>query len=226
MNLKSANSDLMQQVVLLEQELRSAKQEVVFLSGEVDSATVRRFISFKESYPNPYSLIPAQVANKQFTRMDYNFITLNRGSLSGIKEDMGVLSPSGIVGVVEKVSPHFSKVRPILNPKFQPSCKIKGSNFPGILSWDGKNTQYSYLKELPQHAEFHIGDTIVTSGFSTVYPEGVPVGIIENKLKEKGDNYNSVKVRLFTNFSALGEVMVLVNTLKDEQLSIEKDDNE
>jgi len=79
---------------------------------------------------------------------------------------------------------------------------------------------------LPQHAEIHIGDTIVTSGFSTVFPEGLPVGTIENTIKEKGENYNSVKVRLFTNFSALSEVMVVVNALKDEQLSIEKGENE
>ena len=226
MNLKSVNSDLMQQVAILEQELRSAKQKLDFLSEEVDSTTIRRFKSFKAAYTNPYSFLPAQVANKQFTRMDYNFFTLNRGSLSGIKEDMGVLSPTGIVGVVRNVTPHFSQVMPILNPKYQPSCKIKGTNFPGILSWDGRNTQYSFLKELPQHAEFHIGDTIVTSGFSTVFPEGLPVGTIENTIKEKGENYNSVKVRLFTNFSALSEVMVVVNALKDEQLSIEKGENE
>jgi rod shape-determining protein MreC len=222
MNLKSINSDLMQQIAVLEQDLQSAKQEVGFLAGD----SLMKISFFRESYPNAYRFIPAQVVNNQVARMDNNFITLNRGSLSGVKEDMGVLSPSGIVGVVVNVTPHFSTVIPILNPKSPPSCKIKGTNFPGTLSWDGKNTQYSFLKELPQHAEFNIGDTIVTSGFSTVFPEGIPVGSIENIIKEKGENFNSLKVKLFTDFSALSEVMIVENSLREEQLTIEKGDIE
>ena len=222
MNLKSVNADLMQQVAVLEQELLSAKQEVEFLSKD-STIDIRHF---KEAYPNPYSFIPAQVVNNQVAMMDNNYITLNRGSLSGIKEDMGVLSPTGIVGVVEHVSSHFSKVMPILNPKYQLSCKIKETNFIGTLSWDGRNPQYSLLKELPQHAEFKPGDTIVTSGFSAIFPAGVPVGTIENTFKQKGENYNSVQVRLFTNFGALNEVMIVVNDRKEEQKNIEKGEPE
>jgi rod shape-determining protein MreC len=212
----------MQQVAILEQELRNAKKEVEFLSKD-STIDVQ---PFKDAYPNAYRFITAQVVNNQVAMMDNNYITLNKGTLAGVKEDMGVLSPTGIVGVVVSVSPHFSRVIPILNPKYQPSSKIKGTNFFGTLSWDGKDPQYSSLKELPQHAEFNIGDTIVTSGFSTVFPEGVPVGTIENTFKKKGENYNSVKVKLFTNFSALSEVLIVVNALKDEQLDIEKGETE
>jgi len=219
MNLKSVNSDLIQQIAVLEQELRNTKQEVEVLSKQVRPADVRHL---EDIYLNAYSFIPAQVVNNQVAMMDNNYITLNKGTLAGINEDMGVLSPTGIVGVVVKVTPHFSRVIPILNPKFQPSCKIKRTNFSGKLSWDGKDPQYSSLKELPQHAEFNIGDTIVTSGFSTFFPEGVPVGTIENTFKSKGENYNSVRVKLFTNFSALSEVLIAVNALKEEQLNIEK----
>jgi len=219
MNLKSINADLMQQVAELEQEVQKAKHEIIFLSEKAYPADIQHFVAI---YPNKYSFISAQVVNNQVARSDNNFITLNRGSLSGIAEDMGVLSTSGIVGVVERVTPHFSKVRPIVNPKYQPNCKIKRTNYPGTLSWDGKDTRYSSLKELPQHAEFNIGDTIVTSGNSTVFPEGVPVGVIENTYREKGESYNSVRVKLFTNFSALSEVLIVVNALKEEQLSIEK----
>jgi rod shape-determining protein MreC len=223
MNLKSINSDLMQQVAVLEQELRSTKQEVDFLTKKVYPTDIHRF---KESYPNTYSFLPAQVVNKQIARLNNNFITLNRGSLSGVERDMGVLSPTGIVGVVINVTPHFSRVIPILNPKTQPSCIIKRTNYSGILSWDGKDPRYSSLKELPQHAEFNIGDTIVTSGFSHVFPKGVPVGTIENTFKKKGENYNSVTVKLFTNFSTLSEVLIVVNESKDEQLNIEKGETE
>jgi len=219
MNLKSVNSDLIQQVAILEEELRNAKQEVAVLSKQISPAEMRHL---ENAYPKMYSFLPAQVVNNQTGKMNNNYITLNRGSLFGVKEDMGVLSPTGIVGVVRNVSPHFSRVIPILNPKYHPNCKIKGTNFFGPLSWDGKDPQYSSL-ELPQHAEFNTGDTIVTSGFSTVFPEGVPVGaIVEKTFRSKGENYNSVRVKLFTNFNALNEVLIVVNALKDEQLNVEK----
>jgi rod shape-determining protein MreC len=219
MNLKTINSDLMQRIAVLEKEARDSKKKVEVLSELLFPLDVHEYEGI---YSNAFSFIPAQVTNNQIARMDNNYITLNKGALAGIKEDMGVLSPNGIVGVVINVSTHFSKVIPILNPKYQPSCKIKGTDYFGTLSWDGKDSRYISLKELPQHAAFNIGDTIVTSGFSTVFPEGVPVGTIEDKFKKKGENYNSLKVKLFTNFSALSEVLIVVNALKDEQLNLEK----
>jgi rod shape-determining protein MreC len=223
MNLKTINSDLMQRVAVLEQELRTSKQEVEVLSELVNPMEVHHFA---DAYPGTYTFLPARVVNNQIARMGNNYITLNKGTLAGIKEDMGVLSPTGVVGVVVNVSSHFSKVIPILNPKYHLSCKIKGTNFFGTLSWDGEDSRYTSLKELPQHALFNIGDTVVTSGFSTVFPEGVPVGTVETTFKKKGENYNSLKVKLFTNFGALSEVLIVVNALKDEQLNIEKGESE
>jgi rod shape-determining protein MreC len=219
MNLKTINSDLMQRIAVLEQEVRNSQKEVEILSELVFPMDVHKYQS---AYSSAFSFIPAQVVNNRITRLGNNYITLNKGSLAGVREDMGVLSPNGIVGVVIKVSLHFSKVIPILNPKYQPNCKIKGTDYSGTLSWDGKDSRYISLKELPQHAAFNIGDTIVTSGFSVVFPEGVPVGTVEDTFKKKGEDYNSLKVKLFTNFSALGEVLIVVNALKDERLNIEK----
>jgi rod shape-determining protein MreC len=218
-NLKTINSDLIQRIAVLEQELKDAKLKTEALSEWLSPMDAYHF---EGVYPNAYSYLQARVVNNQIARMGNNYITLNKGTLAGIEEDMGVLSPTGIVGVVISVSPHFSKVIPILNPKYQPSCKIKGTNFSGTLSWDGEDPRYTSLKELPQHALFNIGDTVVTSGFSTVFPEGVLVGTVETTFKKKGENYNSLKVKLFTNFSALGEVLIAVNALKEEQLNIEK----
>jgi rod shape-determining protein MreC len=223
MNLKTINSDLIQRIAVLEQEVKDYKKEVEILSEQVFPMDVHKY---EHTYSNPFSFIPAQVVNNQISRMGNNYITLNRGTLAGLKEDMGVLSPNGIVGVVISVSTHFAKVIPILNPNYQPSCKIKGSDYFGTLSWDGKDSRYISLKELPQHADFNIGDTIVTSGFSTIFPEGVLVGTVEDTFKKKGENYNSLKVKLFTNFSALSEVLVVVNALKEEQLNIEKGESD
>lgn len=222
-NLKTINSDLIRQIAVLEQEMRDSKKKVETLSELVFPLDVH---GYERIYPNAFSFIPAKVVNNQIARMDNNYITVNKGTLAGVKEDMGVLSPNGIVGVVISVSPHFSKIIPILNPKYQPSCKIKGTGYFGNLLWDGKDSRYISLKELPQHAAFNIGDTIVTSGYSTVFPEGMPVGTVEDTFKKKGENYNSLKVKLFTNFGALSEVLVVVNALKDEQLNIEKGEND
>lgn len=223
MNLKTINSGLMERVAVLEKELRDTRQKVEVLSEVAYPVDVRHFA---DAYPGDYSFLPAQVVNNQISWIGSNYITLNKGSLAGVREDMGVLSPAGIVGIVVRVSPHFSKVISILNPKLQPSCKIKGTNYPGTLSWDGKDSRYSSLKELPQHAKFNIGDTVVTSGFSTIFPEGVLVGTVEDTFKKKGEDYNSLKVKLFTDFSTLSEVLIAVNALKDEQLNIEKGEHD
>jgi rod shape-determining protein MreC len=223
MNLKTINSDLMQRIAVLEHEVRDYKKEVETLSELVYPMDARKHESV---YLNAFDFIQAQVVNNQISRMGNNYITLNKGALAGLKEDMGVLSSNGIVGVVVNVSPHFARVIPILNPKYQPSCKIKGTDYFGTLSWDGKDSRYISLKEVPQHADFNIGDTIITSGFSTIFPEGVLVGTVEDTFKKKGDNYNSLKIRLFTNFSALSEVLIVTNAAKEEQLNIEKGEND
>lgn len=223
MYLKTVNSDLMRRIAVLEREVLVYKKKAEILSEQVSPMNVHEYDSI---YSTPFRFIPAQVVNSRITRMGDNYITLNKGTLAGVSEDMGVLSSNGIVGVVISASAHFSKIIPILNPKYQPSCKIKSSDYFGTLSWDGKDPLYIFLKELPQHATFNIGDTIITSGYSTIFPEGVPVGTVEDAFMKKGENYNSLKVKLFTNFSALTEVLIVVNALKEEQLSIEKGEND
>jgi rod shape-determining protein MreC len=151
-----------------------------------------------------------------------NYITINKGYLEGIDVDMGVVTHRGVVGVVTNVSAHFARVIPLLNSKFQTSGKIMNTGYFGPLVWDGRDSRFTYLRELPRHATFNSGDTIITSGYSTFFPEGIPVGTIETSYKQKGDDYNSLKIRLFADFDTLTEVLVIENKLKDEQQKIEK----
>jgi rod shape-determining protein MreC len=222
-NLKTINTELMGRIAVLEREARDYKQKAETLSKQFFPMEAPEY---ENLYPDAFNFIQARVVNNRISRMDNNYITLNKGSLAGVREDMGVMSPGGIVGVVINVTPHFSKVIPILNPKYQPSCKLKRTGYFGNLLWDGKDSRYISLKELPLHATFNIGDTIVTSGYSMVFPEGVPVGTVEDAFKQKGGNYNSLKIKLFTNFNALSEVLIVVNTLKEEQLNVERDSDE
>jgi rod shape-determining protein MreC len=217
MNLKTTNSDLMQRVASLEQEVLIYQKKLEILTDLTDSHEMK----FDTDTLLTYHFIGAQVIHNQTGGIE-NYITLNKGAKDGIEKDMGVVTSKGVVGVVIKASPHFSIVIPILNAKYKLNCRIKSSNYSGPLAWEGEDTRYAYLKELPKHATYNVGDTIVTSGYSTVFPEGIPVGTIENLYIQKTENYNSLKVKLFTDFATLSEVMIIRNTLKDEQIAIEK----
>jgi rod shape-determining protein MreC len=216
MNLRTANTDLMQRVASLEQEVR-IYQKKLDLQTDLLSAHELRFNTDSSAI---YYFIEARVVHNQISGTE-NYITLNKGSADGIEKDMGVLTYKGVVGVIMSVSPHFSIVIPVLNAKYKLGCKIKGSDYFGPLVWDGEDSRYTYLGKLPRHATYNIGDTIVTSGYSAVFPGDIPVGTIENFYQQK-DDYNSVRVKLFTDFATLSEVMVVKNMLKNEQEKIEK----
>ncbi|GHT26332.1 cell shape-determining protein MreC [Bacteroidia bacterium] len=217
MNLKTTNSDLMQKVASLEEELLIYQKKLEILTNLASAHEVR----FDTDTLLTYHFIEARVIHNQIFGTE-NYITLNKGSKDGIEKDMGVVTSKGVVGVIIKASPHFSIVIPILNAKYKVNCRIKSSNYSGPLAWEGGDPRYAYLTELPKHATYDVGDTIVTSGYSTVFPVGIPVGVIEKSQIQQTENYNSLKVKLFTDFATLSEVMVIKNTLKDEQIAIEK----
>ena len=111
------------------------------------------------------------------------------------------------------VGPHAARVISLLNPHMRLSCKLKGSGFFGSLVWDGKSPQLAVLEELPKHLTFHKGDTIVTSGYSAVFPEGIIVGTIEGLARDLSDSFVSLRIRLTTNFSQLSNVRVITNSM-------------
>ncbi|MBN1118350.1 MAG: rod shape-determining protein MreC [Bacteroidales bacterium] len=180
----------------------------------------KRDYSFNDSIWDGYfRLIPAEVINNSVNKQ-YNFITLNRGSIDGIEPDMGVVCPDGLVGVVKNVTEHFSTIVPVLNREFNPNARIETSNFFGYIEWPGNNYRKVVLKDIPLHARINIGDTIVTSGFTTTFPQGIPIGTITDYEIDKGVNYN-ISVELTTDFKRLTHVWVIENLLKEEQKFIE-----
>lgn len=163
-----------------------------------------------------YQFIPAIVINNSVNKQ-YNFITLNKGIVHGVKKDMGVICSNGLVGVVKNVNKYYSSIVPILNRDFFPHAKIKGSNFFGPIEWPGNNYRKVILKDIPLHATIHIGDTVVTSGFTQTYPEGILIGTIKGYEKEEGVNYN-IEIELSTDFKNLYNVWIIDNLLgKDLQ---------
>lgn len=154
--------------------------------------------------------------NKQF-----NYITLNKGSRQGIKPDMGIICADGVVGVITNVSPNYSTGLSLLNKQLRIPAKITKNNYFGSLVWDGNSSSTADLREIPFHIMVNVGDTVVTSGYSNVFPEGMMIGTIEKWDQESNTNFYNIKVKLSTNFRTLKYVEVVKNTKQDELKRLE-----
>lgn len=209
-DLQRRNSDLELEVYSLKEMIREQNQRMYADTMTVDSALSR------------YHFIIAHIINNSINH-SHNYITIEKGRLDGIEPEMGVMDQNGIVGIVNVVGDHTARLISVLNPYLRLSCKVKGENQVGSLVWDGKNPGEAILEELPKHAKFIKGDTIVTSGYSSVFPEGVPVGTIMSGTRDREDNFYTLRVKLFTDFSTLSTVRVIRDKMKDELVTVEKE---
>ncbi len=208
LSLEEQNKELVQENARLYNQLKGS---MYFLGDDsfVDSVWMQQ-----------YRFVPARVVNNSVNKQ-YNFITLNKGKIHNIKEDMAVIGPNGIVGVVKTVTNHFCSVLPVLNRDSHPNARIKNSNYFGHIDWPGLNAEEVILKNIPLHARINAGDTVETSGHSTFFPPGVLIGtIVEYEIVE-GVNYD-ILINLSTNFSNLTQVMIVENLLKEEQRALEE----
>ncbi len=167
-----------------------------------------------------YRYTSARIINNSINKK-HNFITLNKGREQGIRPEMAVVSEGSVVGVVKGVSNNYSTVISLLNLDLKISSKIKKNGYFGSLMWEGQGYQTAILNEIPLNADIQVGDTIITSGFSSIYPEGVLIGFISN-FTEKGGSFYEIKVKLSTDFKSLDNVNVIGNLLQTEKLNIEK----
>ncbi len=214
-DLQRQNDVLMERNIWLEQQLLLADKRL----KEMEEANTTSWPA--ETTTTMFQSYKAGVIKNSLNRAD-NYITLNQGSLAGIKPDMGVIGPNGVVGIVYKTSPHYSLVISLLSSKSNLSCKIAGNEYFGFLQWEGDDSRYAYLKDLPRHAEFSIGDTIVTSGFSTVFPQGMMVGVIEEANDTNDGLSFLLKIKLATDFGKLRNVHVLAREGIEEQKLLEE----
>ena len=155
-----------------------------------------------------YRLIPARIANKT-VHLRNNRLTVDKGQRDGVQENMGVITEKGVVGVVHQVNSQFASVMPVINTRFQLSARVKHKNYVGDAIWEPYDERYIQLNHIPKHAQIANGDTILTSGYSTIFPPGIQVGIIENIQLPAGSNYFKVKVRMNIDFSRLDYVYLI-----------------
>jgi rod shape-determining protein MreC len=194
-------------------ELRNRLEQ---LSGQLD--TTRVFRAYRE--PFHYYYVPSRIVHNSVYKQ-YNYMTIDRGKTDGVFRDMGVISDRGLVGIVLESSGHFATIIPVINRDFRLSVKILSNNYAGILYWDGESPLYARLAEIPFHVTLTEGDTIVTSGYSAIFPEGIEVGKIDSFTLKSG-NFYDIRVRLFTDFQSLFHVNVIRNYRQDEQIGLEE----
>lgn len=218
LHLKKNNAQLLERNAELEKRFYALQAQLDSLLAP-DSMVVQAFV--RDSVTSPqFDFIPAEVVNLSFSGVN-NFITLNKGAAQGIKPDMGVISQEGVVGVVSNVSPNFSVVIPVINPKFRLSAKLKNSENYGSVSWDGKNIRQAQLRELPKHEVFQQGDTVLTS-FSRIFPRNLIIGFVHDMGVSGDDNFNTFNLQLATDFYTLQDVLVIADRLYEEQKTLEE----
>jgi rod shape-determining protein MreC len=201
-SLQASNADLQNQVLNLKSQIAELK------------------IHRDDTLMNPqdrqrFDYVSAAVINNN-TRHPRNYFTINRGRLDGIKPGMGVVDQNGVVGIVNVTGDHMSRVISLLNETQRFSVKLKGSSFIGSLNWRGRDATIGYVEEIPRHAVYKTGDTIVTSGYSTTFPEGIPVGVVLNRVHSNDDSFFTFKVKLISDFKALSSIRVIKDVYKSE----------
>ena len=202
------NKELISEIEALKEELATPK----------DSSAIAAFPDGK------FRFNTARAVNNSLNKLQ-NFITIDKGENDGIGSEMGVFNDKGVVGIIYQTSRNFSLVMPLLNSKSMLSCRVKGNNSFCTLRWHGDELQYSYLIDLPRYAIFQQGDTVVTSGFSSIFPADIPVGEIE-RLEDSDDGmFYRARVRLFVDFASIDNVFVVGNDNKKEQDTLEQSIN-
>lgn len=214
--LRRVNRDLMMRNVQLELEAQRLKS--LLYHYEKDSTQVALVNRYLE---DTYSVIPARVVNNSIVRTD-NYLTIDKGEADSVYAEMGVVCGTGVVGIVYQASAHYAVVLSVLNSKSSISCKIKRTDYFGVLKWEGGSSQYAYLRDIPRHSEFSLGDTVVTSGHSAVFPEGISVGTVDDMSDSHDGLSYLLKIRLFTDFARLNDVSVIGFQGAAEQANLEK----
>lgn len=215
-HLKSINDDLVQKNVELELQMEHLRSALIELT--TDSTGLEKM---KSDALKGYDIYRADVINNSLTHVD-NYITIDKGENDGIRPEMGVINGNGVVGIVYQTSANYSVVIPILNSKSSISCKIKRSDYFGFLKWDGGSSEYATVKDMPRHSLFSLGDTIVTSGHSAVFPGGIPIGTVEDMSDSHDGLSYLLKVKLFTDFGRLNDVRVIAQKGQEEQIELEQ----
>ncbi len=210
-NLSEVSDSLAEKNAELMAELRSAKfRETILLDSMSNEETQQR-----------YTFIAAEVINNSINQHS-NSLTINRGRKHGLQPRMGVFDDQGVVGIIRTTGTHYSHVMSILHKESRISAAIRRNNYFGSVLWDSSNPRYVTLTDIPKHAQLVLGDTVQTSGYSTIFPAGIMIGKVDTFWLEPGSNFYTINVALSNDLSRSKYVYVVNDLMRDEIEQVEQ----
>jgi len=219
-HLKDANELLSQENAYLKKQLMSAQFTLDSTNLQVFSPIDTTELKLQDSTQILFDFISAKVISNSINRQR-NYIMLNKGRKHGIRKNMGIVGPNGIVGVIFETSEDFSSGISLLNIKQNVSAKLKNNNELGTLIWNGESPLFGNLDAVENYVPIAIGDSIVSSGFSHIFPEGENIGVVEEFNTIPGKTSWNIKVKFHTDFSRLFWVNIARNINYEQQIAIE-----
>ncbi|MCQ2342426.1 MAG: rod shape-determining protein MreC [Paludibacteraceae bacterium] len=217
--LRKDNEQLNNEVCLL-------REQIQLLENQIEKQNEYGLVCDTAQYEYAhlgYRIIPAKVVDIT-TGQEHNYLTLNKGTRDGLKQGMGVVCGNNVVGVVSRVNEYFALVVPIIHTNINISARVKKNGQLGFTHWEGHNPRYVNLMEIGRHIMVEKGDSVITSGMTATFPEGMMIGIMDKVKLNEGGNYYDIRLRLCTDFRRLRYVQVLnyvysteLNQLTDEQ---------
>ena len=213
-SLIDVNEQLTQRNIYLEREVEQLSEKL--RTATRDSSLVEKM---QKNVIAGLQTIPAKVVSSSLDKAN-NFITIDKGSLDGVKKDMGVICGTGVVGIVYLTSDHYSVIIPVLSQQSSISCAIKGRGYFGYLKWTGGSPASAYVDDIPRHAHFKLGEYVVTSGYSSVFPPGIFVGRIKHVYNSDNGLSYRLNISLSTDFTRLRDVSVINDREMDKKLEL------
>lgn len=204
----------------LAEEILRLTETITRLEEEAAAAAARDSADYTTAWRGKYEFIPAEVI-KNSVNKQHNYLIIGKGSDDGVRPQTGIITSRGAIGIVDAVSRHYSYAISFLNSDSSISARIGKDGAAGPMAWDGKGSGNALLREIPLQVKFEEGDTVYTSGFSTIFPPDIPIGRITGSRIVNGATFE-IKVSLFQDFSSVRHVCLVRNRDLDEIMSLEK----
>lgn len=209
--LKENNESLALENARLHQQLQQLQQQLALPSLRA---------AIPAEVEQQYTFQAAQVINNSINNSK-NYITINKGRVDGVEPGMGIIGPEGVVGRIKSSSEHFAVAYSVLHTNNFVSAVVGKSDANGSVRWNGKNPLHANLDNIARHQNVTVGDTVFTSTYNSIFPEGIPIGIISDVSLPENATYYDIKIDLVTDFSSLSYVYVIRNRLINERDSLE-----
>lgn len=189
------------------------RQQVMLKASGTDSVQV------STSGQHEYAYSVARVIQATSTANN-NYLMIDKGAADGIEPRMGIIGPDGVVGIVRNVSPHFASAYSLLHNKVAVSARIGNGGARGTIRWDGRSMYHVQLEEIPRQQRIARGDTVFTSGLSRIFPDRIPIGVIDSYHLPEGSNFYQIRLRLTTQYNRLDHVYVVRHLMRHEMDSL------